>query len=465
MATSYSGAGLLALPSELRLQIYDLILTTTNDRWNTFETFDGAHGYYISHSLPPTHRYKYRGNFSLLQVCWQIRHEVLPILVGYPHAFDCLQDLCEWVGRAPSQLLPLVREVHVRVANRSLRWMSTSQQPRFTALIDGKKESEESHWIQRHQELLEQEYDLPLERSWGNRMRPTLIAQLADPFLSPVYDLVKGPLFGIPVSDIERAGDNVVALLWRTFKALSNIRTLRISMGGSHHLIPMTRVADQQLLLLMCSAAMPSLQHLSLVSTPLVWDYFTSFRNLRHLAISGFGPGTSADALAALHALPHLIGLTLRWSSASNDDSQRPNTTFNKFLFQGDAIAKLRPLTKFELICDNRDLSHIYFDVPIFHALLAHKASLRDFRIDSRPAPDSFGGAMVPPQSFDAILELIKGSQIRHLTLSLELMHGWVATRGNEVVDVLPPSVQTFNILVKVPPASRDGRHSELHIT
>lgn len=133
-------ATLLGLPVELRLQIYEADLDTSEQRWHytrktTRKTERSGKEYRIScvdpaqYGNPPGH-YKIdppdEVDAALLYVLVRRARSSFRLFSLVPSAQN-LQDLCRWVEDAPSGFLSVFKDVRVSVGSKRLRWLFQSR--------------------------------------------------------------------------------------------------------------------------------------------------------------------------------------------------------------------------------------------------------------------------------------------------------------------------------------------------
>ncbi|KAF2497534.1 hypothetical protein BU16DRAFT_317176 [Lophium mytilinum] len=372
-ATQYSP--FLALPVELRIQIYEELLDKNR----------------------PSHLYNYSAITSTNR---QIRNESIELLLKQPRHFSSLPRLAECIAKAPPNLVHLVKDISIHLHNDSLSGFAGCLETYFSNPI--KMQPNTAEWW---------EYQYATQV----RAAPPCSYRALPSEHKLLYASVSQ---GLRLFTTRRNGPpkkGSIAETWSTLKTLRNLRILRINHGPSYP-GSFTLRWDLELTLLhsMIAAACPGLQDLTYPSRPLPMDFLTSFPELRALQFEGFSSTPAAAALPILQGHKHLDSLALYGfpSLYGSHHSNRSGPDDGSSITP-DVVKAMNPLRSFEIAHMSSDGNSPYLTSEMVVAMRAHCSTLRRLKVHS--------GVALETEVLMDLLIFIKASRLTELYLAIYL--------------------------------------------
>ncbi|KAK2812410.1 hypothetical protein FQN50_001411 [Emmonsiellopsis sp. PD_5] len=275
--------GLLRLPVELRLQIYEIV-------------FNRRLGYYANTHL------------SILAVCQQIREEALPVIIGLRHVIRDLPAFIEWTSQGNPRLLQYLREVYLIADDESWKALVEQLNSSILPLKDepvGLQGSTGDWWERHYVEMIKQ-HDAEKLRSIADNVRRASLFSKAKAYVS----LTRRQASKSPVEE-----PRLIRGLWASLQAIQPVKRLMIHLYRKYTSPdPSVKLCDieQELFLNMVSAAIPSLEHLTLHTNLVALDFLRTLQSLNHFQFSGYSLSNPDDTLRILRSLPNLRALSLQ---------------------------------------------------------------------------------------------------------------------------------------------------------
>jgi hypothetical protein len=367
----------LALPVELRIEIYEELLDRNR----------------------PSHLYNYT---AIIGVSHQIRTEAIEVLLKQPRHFSSLPRLAEWIAKAPSRLVPLVKDISIHLHNNSLLGFADCLSKYFSN--PAKMKPNTAEWW-------EYQYASEVKAAPPCSYRPLPSGHKL------LYASISQGFRLLTARRNEPPKKGSIAEAWTTLTALKGLRVLRISHGPSYPgSFPLRWDMELRLLHTMLAAACPHLQDLTYPSNPLPMTFLSSFPALRSLQFEGFSATSAADALPilqnlkqldslALYGFPSIYGFPSHHGNPS--DPSDPPTIIPAVL------EAMNPLRSFEIVHMSSLGISPYLTSEMIAAMGAHSDTLRQLKVHS-------GGVL----GFDLLMELlmfVKSSQLSELYLAFYL--------------------------------------------
>ncbi|KAK2788319.1 hypothetical protein FQN53_003853 [Emmonsiellopsis sp. PD_33] len=383
--------GLLRLPVELRLQIYEII-------------FDRRQGYYLKTHL------------SILAVCQQIREEALPIILGLRHIIHDLPNFVGWVSQGKPRLLQYLRDVYLTADDKS--WKVLLEQ--LDSIPPLKNEPIESQgstgdwWEREYVEMIKQHDAEKLgsiadNASKSPAQKPRLIRGLWTSLqaIQPVKRLMIPLYRKYPSPDQESKSPaqepRLIRGLWTSLQAIQPVKRLMIHLYRKYPSPDQpakSRDIEQELFLNMVSTAIPSLEHLTLHTNLVDLDFLRNLQSLNYFQFSGYSLSNPDDTLGILRSLPNLKALNLQRYPRiyDRDNYSVPTSDLPNYLSITPMVIKgLNPLSIFKITHLDQSIPSPHMTLTFLKAVITtHRESLRSLSLfyDYRFALHEFYGIL-----------------------------------------------------------------------
>ncbi|KAK2783885.1 hypothetical protein FQN52_009404 [Onygenales sp. PD_12] len=342
--------GLLRLPVELRLQIYEII-------------FDRRQGYYLKTHL------------SILAVCQQIREEALPIILGLRHIIHDLPNFVGWVSQGKPRLLQYLRDVYLTADDKS--WKVLLEQ--LDSIPPLKNEPIESQGS---------------TGDWWEREYVEMIKQ---------HDAEKLGSIADNASKSPAQKPRLIRGLWTSLQAIQPVKRLMIHLYRKYPSPDQpakSRDIEQELFLNMVSTAIPSLEHLTLHTNLVDLDFLRNLQSLNYFQFSGYSLSNPDDTLGILRSLPNLKALSLqRYPRTYDRDCYFvPTSDLHNYLSITPMVIKgLNPLSILKITHLDQSIPSPHMTLTFLKAVITtHRESLRSLSLfyDYRFALHEFYGIL-----------------------------------------------------------------------
>ncbi|KAG0646342.1 hypothetical protein D0Z07_8423 [Hyphodiscus hymeniophilus] len=369
---------ILTLPAELRLRIYEIAL-------------DKRIPYHVKTYL------------SISAVCWQIRAEVLPILLKDDRYLKSLSHLASWASRGSPELLKHVSSITLHVNIESLSSMK-SYRTQFVTAQDFAQSHTPEWW--------EANYTQNFETHKPPKLQPLSFRTVA---MSAIPKIISSR-FPRKIA----ANTNPIASTWNALRAVGELRSIWILLKDQTDPECPKYDIEQQLVLDMVAAACPKMQAFTVFSNLLPLAYLRNFDDLRLLRFSGYSKATPDEILDILQSLKHLDSIIIcRYPEYYDKDYGIATSGLSQYLSLTPAVlSKVSPLKRFEISHMTSRVPSEHITVPILKALRAHEKSLRSLSIHSDLPVDG--------EYLEELLSFILSSALLSLCLQLTIPKGLV---------------------------------------
>ncbi|KAH8674469.1 hypothetical protein BGZ60DRAFT_404087 [Tricladium varicosporioides] len=378
---------ILTIPTELRLQIYALVLSRPE-------------------RVQKSHR------TSLLSVNRQIRHEVLHLILLKSRYFGTLKSLWEWTSDGSPELLQQVKDVSVSIFKGSL---CPPPDPVGALRIDSTPEPGTGKWW-------EAQYVSQFGRPGSQE--PTRWQKLQASLPWPFQLRIKVP-------------KHPMVSTWESFQAISEVRRLWIHLQSfiDSAAARGSKYADeQQLILEMISTCCPKVEEFTVMSRHTSLQYLKNFPNLRRLHFSGYSRSTPEETLEIMKGFNRLEELVLyRYPHNNDDDQLNDNSNPRSYVsLHAEVLAGMNPLKVFRLWHMRSDNPSQHLTMSFIKALKVHQPTLRKLQIVSdRP---------VNGEVLEALLDFIVTSSVVDLEVKLKAPFSYASsTLADENLKLLMP--------------------------
>jgi hypothetical protein len=332
---------LLALPYELRLEIYGLVL-------------DQRLGYFPGSYL------------SISAANRQIRREVLPLILQNSRYFSSLAQLSDWTSRGDPFLLKQIQNVTVHVFEDSL-----------LPVADALATVSSSVGVPGARVALRFWNTMSARQSGRTNISPGVRSSLRRKIraLCPLK------------ADLNPSSNkNAISTAWDAFAAINQVKKLWILFKDSTH--PSSRrafPAEQEFILGIIATACPRVQEFTVFSALVFLDYLGHFQELQLLRFSGYSKSSPEETLKILRSLKKLDRIIIyRYPEKDDIDNNIITSRLPQCLsLTPDVIAQLNPLKHFQVSHMSSLLPSQHLSVPILQSLRHHLPTLRIFQLSS----------------------------------------------------------------------------------
>jgi hypothetical protein len=331
---------LLALPYELRLEIYGLVL-------------DQRLGYFPGSYL------------SISAVNRQIRREVLPLILQNSRYFSSLAQLSDWTSRGDPILLKQIQNVTVHIFEDSLLPVADA-----LATVSSSVGVPGARVALRFWNTMSARQNGRTNISPG--VRPSLRRKIIRALCPSKADLNPS------------SNKDAISTAWDAFAAINQVKKLWILFKDSTH--PSSRrafPAEQEFILGIIATACPRVQEFTVFSALVFLDYLGHFQDLQLLRFSGYSKSSPEEILKILRSLKKLDRIIIyRYPEKDDIDNNIITSRLPQCLsLTPDVIAQLNPLKHFQVSHMSSLLPSQHLSIPILQSLRHHLPTLRIFQL------------------------------------------------------------------------------------
>jgi hypothetical protein len=373
---------LLALPVELRLPIYRILLNKYN----------------------PHHTKTF---LSISLVCHQIRDEILPLIFHYSIYFHSPEKLSKWTSRGDPRLLKLVDNISLHVFEEALVKIRES-------LTESKEDPTEE--FQATKDWLTIRRPSQVEIPVSN---PVGLASFCRTIWSGSSKIICGNIRSFHQTKDTVGEKDAVTAAWNSFRAISNIRKIWILFRSSNtgpdrnsNLLE----KEQQLVLNMIPAACPKVKEFTFfsISNLLPLSFLAHFQDLRLLRFSGYSKSSPEETLSILKSLNNLETIIIyRYPETYPQDNTIRTSVHSHLSFAPEVLENMQPLKSIHFSHMTSRIPSNHITVPMIHALRTHAESLRSLRV--------FTDFAVDEDVLLALLDFVASTKLKHLCLSMRI--------------------------------------------
>lgn len=409
---SQSSSRFLAIPLELRLDIYQRVL----NRWQP-------------HNLNTL--------YSIFSVCKQTHAEAIEVSLKETRYFSGLFQLSHWVQQANPVYLEFVKSIDLRCDYRSLSALrDLSQKEQSKGSLQLRSESE---WYERHVKLLDAAGEAQQLRS-SSPLPSTQPRPKSCNFWPPWKSFwLRERINDKPAAPGTTDQSVSIAQASQIFKLFSGLDRiwLILNTGRSHHesghrqnLAP-----EEQLLLDMIVTNCQTLREFTFFTSLIPLSFAGKLSNLRLLRFDGYSLSSPEETTSILSSLKHLNSISLyRYPEIYDADYGIATSMYSSHVsFRPECLAAIQPLVFFEIShMTSRIQSH--FLTPAMVAALEkyHSGSLRKLGI--------LDDGKIEGEFVYAILRLVRASL--HLVDLRLVLHTKSPLTGLDLHDYLPQNLK-----------------------